>query len=204
MADDHAVDVTTWTLEMTLADQLRPARQPTGGGVTIARAHEPSPEFSRFLYTAVGGDWYWLARLSWDRDQWLAWLGRPEVATWVLTARGTPAGYVELEAQPAGDVEIAYFGLLPGFTGRGLGGHLLSDGIRNAWARGGEWALGTGPAQRVWVHTCSLDGPYALANYQARGMRVISETTRPEVLPKSPPGSWPGRDSSNSELDPAR
>ena len=192
MVDDHVTDVTTWTLEMTSPDQLRPGREPTGGDVAIVRAHEPSPEYSRFLYTAVGGDWYWLDRLSWDRDRWMAWLDRPELATWVLTVRGTPAGYVELEAQPHGDVEIAYFGLLPTFTGRGLGGHLLSEGIRNAWARGGAWACGTGPAQRVWVHTCTLDGPHALANYQARGMRVIAEVTEPQALPATPPGPWPG------------
>jgi hypothetical protein len=25
---------------------------------------------------------------------------------------------------------------------------------------------------RVWVHTCTLDHPAALANYQARGMKI--------------------------------
>ena len=39
---------------------------------------------------------------------------------------GTPAGYFELEAQERGNVEIAYFGLLPRFIGRGLGGALLT------------------------------------------------------------------------------
>jgi GNAT superfamily N-acetyltransferase len=192
MVDDHVTDVTTWTLEMTSPDQLRPGREPTGDDVRITRAHEPSPEYSRFLYTAVGGDWYWLDRLSWDRDRWMAWLDRPALATWTLVVRGTPAGYVELEAQPQGDVEIAYFGLVRGFTGRGLGGYLLSEGIRRAWARGSEWAHDTGPAKRVWVHTCTLDGPHALANYRARGMRIVAEITEPLVLPPAPPCPWPG------------
>jgi hypothetical protein len=30
----------------------------------------------------------------------------------------------------------------------------------------------------VWVHTCTLDGPHALANYEARGLRPF----RTEVL----------------------
>jgi hypothetical protein len=32
-------------------------------------------------------------------------------------------------------------------------------------------------ATRVWVHTCSLDHPSALANYQARGMRLYRHET---------------------------
>lgn len=28
------------------------------------------------------------------------------------------------------------------------------------------------PTERVWVHTCTLDGPHALANYRARGLTV--------------------------------
>jgi hypothetical protein len=27
----------------------------------------------------------------------------------------------------------------------------------------------------VWVHTCTLDAPTALANYQARGLRIYKE-----------------------------
>jgi ribosomal protein S18 acetylase RimI-like enzyme len=92
------------------------------------------------------------------------------VETWLLTVDGERAGYVELEAPDGGGVEIAYFGLLPAFHGRGLGGHLLTHALRRG--------LELGP--RVWVHTCSLDGPYALANYQARGMRVYRRQITPQ------------------------
>lgn len=172
-------DVTTWYLEMTDPGQLRPAAVKQAD---IERAEIPSPAFSRFLYSAVGGDWYWTDRLAWTHDEWLAWLRRPEVETWVARVGGTPAGYVELDRQAAGDVEIASFGLLPGFHGQGLGGHLLSAGTRRAWELGA----------RVWVHTCSLDGPTALANYQARGFRVFATVTHAEELPDAPPGPWPG------------
>ena len=57
-------------------------------------------------------------------------------------------------------VEVAYFGLVPEALGRGLGKHLLSCAVRDAWA--------LGPA-RVWLHTCTLDHPNALPNYVARG-----------------------------------
>lgn len=166
---------------MRSAAQLRPARVPQPRPQWIRAAH-PSPAFSRFLYTAVGGDWHWTDRLGWSHAQWQAWLARPEVQTHVLYVLGTPAGYIELETRPGADVEISYFGLLPEFTGRGLGGHLLSEGIAQAWADG---------ARRVWVHTCSLDAPAARANYEARGMQLF----RTEVCEKPlgpPPGPWPG------------
>ena len=95
----------------------------------------------------------------------------------------TPAGYIELEAQADDNNEIAYFGLLPAFTGQRLGGYLLSEGVAHAWANG---------ARRVWVHTCNLDGPTALANYQARGFRVYDQRFQWQDLPMIPPGPWPG------------
>jgi len=30
-------------------------------------------------------------------------------------------------------------------------------------------------ASRVWLHTCTLDHPSALANYKARGFRIFKE-----------------------------
>ena len=32
---------------------------------------------------------------------------------------------------------------------------------------------------RIWVHTCNRDHPKALANYQARGMRVYMVVQTP-------------------------
>jgi GNAT superfamily N-acetyltransferase len=172
------VEVTTWYLDMTEPGQLRPARAPQAP-VRVERCETPSPEFGRFLYSTVGREWYWLGRLGWTLDEWRARLGRDGVETWVAWVRGTPAGYVELDRQAEDQVEIAYFGLLPGFLGQGLGGHLLTSGVRRAWEDG---------TRRVWVHTCSLDGPHALANYQARGFRVYDRTTHAEDLPDTVPG----------------
>jgi hypothetical protein len=51
-----------------------------------------------------------------------------------------------------------------------LGGALLSRALEDAWQM---------EPRRVWVHTCTLDHPAALANYQARGMKIYrSETAR--------------------------
>lgn len=186
-----SLSVTTWYLEQTSRTDLSPATGPAAEqDVRIIRSEVPSPEFSRFLYTAVGGDVTWTDRLTWSYTQWVAHLGRPGVETWVAYERGTPAGFIELAADADGSVEITYFGLLPDFRGRRIGGHLLAHGIERAWDLAERWP-GLAPTERVWVHTCSKDGPHAMANYQRRGFRLYDTTVTEE--PDVPaPGPWPG------------
>jgi GNAT superfamily N-acetyltransferase len=176
-----SVQVTTWFLQMTDPARLGEAPAPDPE-LEVRQAEPPSPEFSRMLYTAVGSDWYWTDRLGWTWQRWHDWLARPELETWVGWLRGTPAGYFELERQGEA-VELVSFGLLPAFIGRGLGKRLLDAALRRAWALG---------PSRVWVHTCSLDGPAALRNYQARGFDVYDERTALQTLPDEPPEPWPG------------
>ncbi|MEV4919300.1 GNAT family N-acetyltransferase [Streptomyces tirandamycinicus] len=184
-----SITVTTWSLEQTSPSDLRPAAEPAGD-VRIVRAEVPSPEFSRFLYTAVGGDIRWTDRLGLTHAQWRETLTRPGVETWVAYERGTPAGYVELEAQDEGAVEIVYFGLVPAFRGRRIGGHLLTYGTARAWDLAERWP-GRTPTKRVWLHTCSKDGPYAMDNYLRRGFTLFD--TRVEEEPEvAAPGPWPG------------
>ena len=176
------VDVTTYYLEMTDPGALRP-KYSSRKDFVVQRAQVPCPELNRFLYTAVGGAWYWLDRLPWTYRQWLDWLDRPAVQTWVAYVANTPAGYFELEAQDGNHVELVYFGLLPQFTGQGLGGALLTTAIARAWDM---------QATRVWVHTCTLDHPSALANYCARGFRLYHQETQAQDIPEHSPGPWPG------------
>jgi GNAT superfamily N-acetyltransferase len=176
------VTVTITHLELRSVSDLRPKPAPDRDAA-VARVPVPTPELNRFFYTAVGGRWYWIERLGWTYDDWLRYLDRPELDTWIVNASGTPAGYFELERQPGADVEIVYFGLLPTHTGRGLGGWALSEAARRAWGMG---------ANRVWVHTCDLDHPGALANYLARGFLPFKVETKEEDLPSEPPGPWPG------------
>lgn len=183
------IAVTTWSLEQTSPSDLLPAEAPEGD-VRVVRAEVPSPEFSRFLYASVGGDIRWTDRLPWPYARWREHLDRPGVETWVAYERGTPAGYVELEAQDEGAVEIVYFGLLPAFRGRRIGGHLLSYGTARAWDLA-ERHPGCAPTKRVWLHTCSKDGAHALANYQRRGFHLF-DTTVEEEREVATPGPWPG------------
>ena len=185
--------VTTTYLEQRDPGDLRPARAPSRE-VSIVRIGELAPEFSRFLYTAVGGDWHWTDRLPWTLDQWTERLSRPGTETWVAWVSGAPAGFVELAATQQDDgthAEIAYFGLLPRFIGLGIGGHLLTHGIEQAWTLH-ERVDSLAKVVRVWVHTCSLDGPNALRNYQARGFRVYRTEDADQDVADRPIGPWPG------------
>ncbi|MEQ3552106.1 GNAT family N-acetyltransferase [Pseudonocardia nematodicida] len=185
--------VTTTHLEQRDRSELVPARPPSVP-VSVTRVEDVAPEFGRFLYTAVGGDWHWRDRLGWTLRQWTEQLSRPGSETWVAWVRGAPAGYIELDGVAHDDgthTEIAYFGLLPRHIGLGLGGHLLAHGIGQAWSLH-ERGDGLPAVTRVWVHTCTLDGPHALANYRARGLREYATTEAEEDVPAVPPGPWPG------------
>jgi GNAT superfamily N-acetyltransferase len=152
--------VTTY-LEMTSRAQFRPAYL-NGSHFSIQRMKTPDTGFYRFLYGTVGEQWRWRDRLVMADDELHSILADPGVTVDVLYVNGVPAGYVELSKQGT-DTEVAYFGLRSSFHGLGYGKHLLSHGIAQAWSDG---------AQRVYVHTCNLDGPHALDNYIKRGFSI--------------------------------
>ncbi|GIH76373.1 GNAT family N-acetyltransferase [Planobispora longispora] len=185
------MDVTTWYLEQTSPADLIPAK-PSAIELDIVRAEIPSPELNRFLYTAVGGDWQWTERLPWTWREWSEWLGRG-VETWVAYHRGTPAGYAELVPQDGAAVEVASFGLMHWAIGKGAGGRLLEFCAARAWDLA-ERRPDREPTRRVWLHTCSLDGPAALPAYQARGFRIYdSRLNVPGDEDEGvTPGPWPG------------
>jgi GNAT superfamily N-acetyltransferase len=185
-----SITLTTWSLEQTSLSDLRPATPPEGDGVAVRRAEVPSPEFARFLYTAVGGDVHWTDRLGLTYRQWQEIVEKPGSEIWVAYDRGTPAGYLELDAQENGVVEIVYFGLIPAFRGRRIGGHLLSYGTARAWDLAERWP-DREPTGRVWLHTCSLDGEHAVANYERRGFRLF-DTKVEQAEETETPGPWPG------------
>jgi GNAT superfamily N-acetyltransferase len=100
-------------------------------------------------------------------------VNRPELTTYVGYVDDEPVGYFELHHRVDDGVEIAYFGLLPKFIGQGFGGALLTEAVRRAWQL-------TPP--RVWLHTCTLDHPQALANYQARGFEIYKTESAKQTL----------------------
>lgn len=165
-----AEPVITTYLEMRSADQLRP--KSAGARFRIVEQTERDWRFNRELYFRVGERWEWIDRRRWTDEQWEGYTMAPQLRTFAGYYDGALTGYYELRRDREGDIEIAYFGLLAEWIGRGLGGALLTSAIEAAWR------IKPKPA-RVWVHTCNRDHPQALANYQARGMVVYKVEEEP-------------------------
>ena len=154
------VPTTVWYLEMGSPADL----VPRAGPGEVRRAAVPFGALNRFFYREVGRDFDWVDRLPWDERRWQEWAERSEL--WLVHDRGTPAGYAELDPRADGSVDVAFFGILAPFRGRGLGAQLLTRVVERAWEL---------QPDRVTVNTCELDGPHARAHYEARGFRVIRE-----------------------------
>ena len=183
-AGGKTVPVTVTYLEMTSPEQRSPAPgvlEPTA----ILRAERPTISFYRYLYDTVGADWNWFMRRRLSDDELAAIIHDDRVEVFVLYVRGVPAGYVELDRRVEGEVEVAYFGLIPEYVGRGYGAFLLDWGLGRAWSY---------RPRRVWLHTCSLDHPRALGVYQRAGLAVYDRETVHEPLEHllQPPRDVPG------------
>ena len=126
----------------------------------ILQAHQPTVSFYRYLYCHVGEPWLWYERRAMDNETLRAIIHDPAVSIHVLYINGVPAGYVELDSRVNHEIELAYFGLLPEFIGRGLGPWFLNWALDTAW---------NCEPSRIWVNTCNLDHPKALLCYQQAG-----------------------------------
>ena len=179
------LEVTITYLEMHRrpGSGLRPSPH---GPITIFQARQPTLSFYRYLYCHVGGPWLWYERRAMDGETLRAIIHDPAVSIHVLYFDGVPAGYVELDSRVDREIELAYFGLLPEFIGRGLGSWLLNWALDTAWNR---------EPSRIWVNTCNLDHPKALLCYQRAGFHPYRQEfirirdPRLESYWKTPP--WP-------------
>lgn len=160
-----AVSVTVTHLQMTAAQQLQPSgRIPEG----VALRSEALPDAAVVMaecYRRVGSAWHWQDRADWTAAAWATLLEQPGSELWTARADEELVGFFLLLLRGA-DREVQYFGLVPEWIGCGVGGWLLTEAIRRAWA--------TAPA-RVVLNTCSLDGRAALPNYLARGFMIERE-----------------------------
>ena len=143
--------------------------------LVIERVERPTPDLYRLCYRTVGEAYHWRDRWNWTDDEIRRHLAQPEITLHVARRGAALAGWYELRRVPEDrSVEIAYFGLCPDAIGQGLGKHLLSCAVRDAWA--------LEPA-RVWLHTCTLDHPAALPNYKKRGFAPYKSETYEVTFP---------------------
>ncbi|WP_225206039.1 GNAT family N-acetyltransferase [Novosphingobium huizhouense] len=139
----------------------------------LVRWKDTPPEKYRMLYRRVGAPWLWWSRLAKDDGELASIIGDPHVQLFAVADRaGVEVGMLELDFRVAGECEIAFFGLIPGATGKGLGKWLMRRALQLAWTPG---------VARVWVHTCTLDGPQALPFYMGQGFTPYARFV--EVFP---------------------
>ena len=169
LTPQNAEKLVTTYLEMTSQEDFAPAYGQSAD-IEIVKMAMPDLGFYKFLYQSVGAEWAWRDRLHLSDAELHDVLTSADTQVHVLYVSGSPGGYVELFRHQDDSVEIVYFGLRRDFMGRGLGKHLLSYGVDRAWVM---------DATRVWLRTCNLDGPHALANYQKRGFRIYKVTEAP-------------------------
>jgi len=158
------VKILVWKPRVHISNSSARAQFKPGFGafpdVVVERVERPTRAVSRVLTAAS-------ATPTTGADRW-DWTGRgdPRAPNEARdhTARGRGAAAPSRDGTSLRRVpedrlgpRSAYFGLLPDAIGQGLGKHLLSCAVRDAWA--------LGPA-RVWLHTCTLDHPAALPNYK--------------------------------------
>ena len=144
-------------------------RQP----IEIRRAEKPTLAFYRSLYDAVGKPWQWIDRKLMSDDALAAIIHDDRIEVFVLYVDGETAGYAELDRRNDGEIELAYFGLTPQFTGKGLGRFFLH------WAIARAWSYQPG---RLWVHTCELDHPAALPLYCKAGFQQYDREIIDQVI----------------------
>lgn len=146
------------SLEMT----VRPANAPEPPSpLELVRLECPSPDTYRALFSLVGTDWLWFSRLVLGDAALAAIIGDPAVEIFaVRDAAGTAVGMLELDFREGATAELAFLGLVSGFTGHGHGRWLINRALALLWRDG---------VTRVWVHSCTLDHPGAIAFYRRSG-----------------------------------
>jgi GNAT superfamily N-acetyltransferase len=128
----------------------------------LVRWKVPDPAKYRMLFRRVGGRWLWWSRLALDDAGLAAIIQNAEVELYAVADRaGVEVGMLELDFRKGGEAEIAFLGLIPGAIGKGFGKWLMRRALQLAWGRK--------DMARVWVHTCTLDGPQALPFYIGQG-----------------------------------
>ncbi|MDO9381253.1 MAG: GNAT family N-acetyltransferase [Hyphomicrobiaceae bacterium] len=146
-------------LEMT----TRPAPRPDPPGAwTLRKVETPDLTWYRELYRRVGEEWLWFSRLQMSDADLAAIIHAPLVEIYALVQDGRDEGLLELDFREAGQCELSFFGVTEKLIGSGAGRWLMNRALELMWSR---------PVGRVWVHTCTLDHPGAVAFYQRSGFR---------------------------------
>ena len=148
-------------LEINSIEDLKTKEIPSDN-FFLKEADKDKFDLNKFFYKQIGKKHEWIDRLIWQDKNWMDYISDKNLKTFILQNKNDLVGYFELIFN-GNDCEIAYFGILEEYIGKGYGGFLLSEALR----------IGFKNSKRIWVHTCSLDHPNAIENYKSRGMKIF-------------------------------
>lgn len=147
-------------LEMTGPAELRPGR----ADPELAVRQTSDAALVRTMTLAIGAPYAWPTQL-WDERAWRDYAADSTVRHWTAQRSGAVIGLASVRFG-AGEIELDTFGLVPQWVGRELGGPFLTDVVRVVWSQAPS-------ARRLWLRTSDQDSAHALANYTARGFRIV-------------------------------
>ena len=155
-------------LEIISLDDFKEVIKPSKNCV-IELVNPKNFQLNKFFYKNIGKKHKWVDRLVWTEQDWIDYVSKEKLSTYILKDKKELIGYFELIFyQDIRELEIAYLGILEEYLGKKLGGYLLSEAIKKSFSLG---------SIRTWVHTSSLDHKNALKNYLARGMKIFKSET---------------------------
>lgn len=160
-----------------LAMEARPVLPPPPPPLlktALLKAEHPPVHYYRYLYDAIGRDYFWIERRLWSDDKLRSLLADPKIALYTLYVGGVPGGMIEFDFREAGVGQICYFGLMPQFIGRRIGPWFLHQCVELAWLQ---------PIKRLLVNTCTLDHRRALPTYQRAGFIPYARADRTVIVP---------------------
>ena len=128
--------------------------------LTLRRVPDVDVAWFTATIRVVGEAWLWFSPLVMPETQLAAILSDPGMEFHALERDGETVGIVQLDRRTAGEVEIAFFGVVPSEVGTGAGRFLMARTLALAFEPG---------VHRVWLHTCTFDHPAAVPFYLRAG-----------------------------------
>ncbi len=136
---------------------------------SIRQVQEPSLDWYRRMFRAIGEPWLWFSRLRMSDEELRAVLWEQAVDVFALASEGVDQGLLEFDRRKFPDIEVAFFGVTTELIGKGAGRALLAHGLQLEWQHRPE---------RIWLHTCTSDHPAALSFYRKFGFNPTSARLR--------------------------
>ncbi len=125
------------------------------------------------LYGQVGKKFEWTDQFFLGSDKVFAFLKSQKVKFFELNVDCMVAGFFILDFRKRGVCDLAYFGLIEEYFGKGLGSYMLRYAILMAW---------TSNIKIMSVNTNTLDHIAALPLYKKFGFRKIRSEIHTRIL----------------------